>query len=682
MNISLPKIKLGKDYTESSVFDFDHDVNTTAEFGFLQPIFVHEMMPRSVMKFRAAQFVRLAALNSPTFGRVSANTYHRFVPISELLPSFEYLLAGKPYYTATGNYVPASLPYTSVRDLTLFLLCCTQSLFTIYRLESNGNYKAITGAGDATTVVGFFNSTYCFGGVSSTPGLLDTANWTGSWNSQQIVQLNNAQFNVSPRSADFVVKLINGSGTSTKTYYICFHFSQVARRLRKILLGCGYQLNLRDSSIRSVMPLFAYYKAWFDLFQPKQTVTWTSTHAFKFLDRCRENNVTSLQSYYIVTSDWYLFLQDLCLTYYTQKPDFVSANIATPALSETSVGSVKVSSPSTLEMVGSLTSGANTQPSITGVSTNVDNRITRNRLLLLNRLTKFVNKNTIIGGKIADYLHVHYGADFGDDLVSYEIGQQSVDCKITDQMSTAATDQALLGEYAGKGIGADKGHQLTYRASQFGYWISMLAIVPNSGYCQSVDLSTIGHLTRFDFPNQEWDALGFEITQKDQVCGAEDVYTDVTAPAGTESASFGYVPRLTHCKYKPNIANGNISLRSSRTTFLPYMLDRWFSTNEIQVKEVDNEGVTEYQITDTPYNIPVASEEWRYLTKHDYMGNFNRVFYNSGYASQVLNVALAPEDNFIVHNLLDVKYIAPLLPIGESFDTDAQDDNALSVTKA
>lgn len=680
MNISLPKIKLGKDYTESNVFDLSHDNNTTSEFGFTQPVFCQELMPRSVLKLRIGQFVRLGAMVSPTFGRVSCNTYHRFVPYHELLPSFEYLLAGKPYYTNSGNYIPSTLPYTTLRDLTLWLLC-TDNTYSIYKYDNtDARYHLVTGTGDITTIVDSFNSTYYFGGNSSVRGLLNVVNCNENFVPADYA----AEFYkpIAPDGSDFLVKLVRTSGSSTFTYVFCFRFSRDIRRIRKILIGCGYQLTLEDTKRVSIMPLLAYYKAWFDLFCPKQTKTWTGTAAFKFLDRVRETNLQNLAPLYVTNSDWTNFLLDLSTCFYTQKPDFVSANIATPAISSTGINDGTVNKPDSLEMWKAVSVNVDSQPTVGSVNT--QNYLTRNRLLLLNKLTKFVNKNTVIGGKIADYLHVHYGADFGDDLNSYDIGQQRVDCKITEQMSTAATDKALLGEYAGKGIGADNGRQFTYRSNVFGCWVSLMAVVPNAGYCQAIDANNIGHLTRFDFPTPELDALGFEITTKDQVCAASDVFLDTSNPNGAESASFGFVPRYTHCKVKHNIANGCISLRSTRTTYLPYMLDRWITTNQMDaIPHEESDGSTSYTLLSSTANIPIASEEWRYPTKADYLGNFNRVFYNTGndFLPQV-DIHRPIDDNFIVHNLIDCTHIMPLLPISESYDTDATDDNTLEVTKA
>lgn len=682
MEISLPQIKLGKDNSKSNVFDFTHDCNTSSEFAFMQPVFCHELMPRSVMKLRLAQFVRLGAMNSPTFGRIHCKTYHRFVPYHELLPSFEYMLAGKPYYTNSTNYIPSTMPYLTLRDLTLFLLN-NDNLFSIYKYDSPSNlYKLLTGSGDINTVVGWFNTAYTFSGGPSTPSYLNTINCNETHHYSTYV----AEYSkpISLDGADFVVSLINGTGTSAKKYLFAFKLSQNSRRIRKIFIGCGYQLNIKNTSKKSVLPLFAFYKAWFDLFAPKQTVTWTSTDAFKILDRIRETNIMSLGSLFGSTSDLTYFLKSLAECYYTQKPDFVSANIPSAAISSTS-STLPISRPNQFEMTSVVNSAVNEQPYVaSGVNSY---GLTRNMMLAINKLTKFVNKNTIIGGKIADYLHVHYGADFGDDLNSYDIGQQDVNCEITEQLSTASTDKALLGEYAGKGIGADKGRHFTYRSNYFGCWISMMAIVPDSGYCQAIDAATINHLTRFDFPNSEFDALGFEITQKDQVCAAEDVFIneDNNNP-GEESPSFGFIPRYSHCKVKNNVANGCISLRSTRTTYLPYMLDRWISgTQLISRPHEEQDGTTSYEIEYSNSNIPIASPEWRYLNKADYLGNLNRVFYNQG--SKVSTVAdlnnLRPiDDNFIVHNYIEASYIMPLLPISESFDTDENADHTLSVSKS
>ena len=52
-------------------FDLSHDVNTTSNFGFCQPLLCKEMMPNSKISTRLNTMVRLAPMPVPTYGRLS-----------------------------------------------------------------------------------------------------------------------------------------------------------------------------------------------------------------------------------------------------------------------------------------------------------------------------------------------------------------------------------------------------------------------------------------------------------------------------------------------------------------------------------------------------------------------------------------------------------------------------------
>ena len=89
---SLPKITIGRNGNRN-YFDLSHDVNTTADFGFCQPTLVQELIPKSHFSLQTREFIRLAPLPVPTFGRVEVKTTTRCIPIKSVFPDFDHFLS-------------------------------------------------------------------------------------------------------------------------------------------------------------------------------------------------------------------------------------------------------------------------------------------------------------------------------------------------------------------------------------------------------------------------------------------------------------------------------------------------------------------------------------------------------------------------------------------------------------
>ena len=218
-----------------------------------------------------------------------------------------------------------------------------------------------------------------------------------------------------------------------------------------------------------------------------------------------------------------------------------------------------------------------------------------------------------------------------------------------------------------------------------GYWITLGCVVPHSQYTQGIDpmFSRIGY---YDFGQSRWDALGFEITQKETILGAQDVALthETHAPS-----SFGFIPRYSGYKTKSNILNGCLSLRSLRNSYAPFTLDRLFNTTDIKAQKRAGSG-NEYIIAESVFTLPIAGEWARFIGKDLSHGNFNRIFYNAydtkpetGRGTDVAPTLLEPhEDNFIIHNIIKVSMISPLLSLKKSFDTGVGDGHTISVEKA
>ena len=65
---------------------------------------------------------------------------------------------------------------------------------------------------------------------------------------------------------DYIV--VNFSGNLSTSSAVCYRLNERGRALRKILLGLGYNPSIDDSTTVSLLPLLAFYKAYYDRFVP------------------------------------------------------------------------------------------------------------------------------------------------------------------------------------------------------------------------------------------------------------------------------------------------------------------------------------------------------------------------------------------------------------------------------
>lgn len=658
-------ISLGKS-TKKYLRNTDFDNNTTMDFGFCQPLFCQFLLPDSNISVSAKQLVRLAPMPVPSFARVSLVNKFIFVPWSDLCGYYEALLSNMPY---NGFVVPTELPYVYNAYLSMCLLDNSLgSVATFYEIDTSVpspiTYKMCT-AMDALKY------------SDSLQSLWETE--LSSHECNKKFTLTPAQYQdsaVSPNSADYLVNFVFGE----KHVIAAFRYSTRAKHLRSVLIGLGYSLAMQDWSKVIGLPLFAFYKAWFDTYAPKRSVAWTDTPIFNILKSVSDDYLPNLCN---DEDNMDSVLRALSDCYYVSNDDFVSVHRA-------DIDNVSLGAFSFVDSNGGISDSQAvsnfSQPTVNG-------NIRLIALDVVKRLTRFVNKDSIIGQKMSNWVRNHFNAQVANSLYQdvYQIKTDVLPLQINDVFSTADTADASsqsgerLGSYAGKGIGfGDTGCK--FHSDKHGYLLCISAIVPKSGYFQGNDTSLYG-LDRFTLPSADFDALGMEVTPFGFIAG--DIgYTDMTASTDQKldySAGFGFVPRFSGYKFKKNIVNGDMSRRSLIDSMSPYYLDRILQTGDALYQSMaDNKFA---QIRQFYPSLPMASEQWRYLTKYPWLGDYDRIFYNDDVyhgststpvdsSSEDIDGSAARPDNFIVQSLFTMKIQDVLKPLAMSFDTfDEDSDN-------
>ena len=663
----------------------DYHIDTTSDFGSFQPCMLEFLSPDdtlSVDDFR--QLVRNGVMPAPTFGDIKCVNDFSFVPVRDVFPAFDALVSGQHVNTSQRNYIPSSMPTISSLDLVATLCCSEYSKVSVF-INEVGKLKALNPNDGVysdikntlqSVVNELFSATNRVSAKFPSAVLANIVYESGSFGSSDFAN---------PLSSDFVLR--------GNKYTVCVRLNNAGKRLYKIFKGLGYSLDPLNTNRVSVLPIFAFYKAWYDKYFPARMSNWQSTDCFRLIDLIYSYGyVDFLNS--VVPQFWKGFVASLSDCWYTYETDFVSANINNPASNV--AGDVNIPN-TTMTSASSYSNGVMSPSSGQPYVWASNGLVTSAQLQILSRLTRFVNKNSIIGGRIYEYLKVHFGQDTIDAMFrqSNFLGSFVTDVKLDDTYSQAdtlnlssGTGQAL-GSRAGLGSGFSN-FSLKYDAPCHGFVIGMSAIYANSSFCQGDD-PIIYMLKRFEIPTSELDALGYELTPK-AVIYDNGGYADSTRDALYQT-SFGYVPTYSKLKYKRNILNGDMAKRSTRDSFLGFHLDR-FVIEKSPIFKKEQDGSFSVQ-SDFKYSVPQAGDAWRYILKYPHLSYFNRIFLNSGslnggvystfgypdsqsktiYDYMVSYDKGNNDDNFTIQCSVNVTLWNKLKPLAISFDTMSDEDN-------
>lgn len=499
-------------------------------------------------------------------------------------------------------------------------------------------------------------------------------------------------------NADFVLRLSSDDGTvslqgndDSYTYSldgtcVCLKLTPFGRRLWKIFTACRINFGYSSKPVE-MMQLLSYYKVWFDKYNPGRNYQWFDCPAYYLIHSFYDFGKTSDyiinlptdslvldgRTYSIVSkfrSTFADFLQDLGNCFYTLPIDNVTVateqplqNLESDELNdhpiyygygdnEPQVGQAQsIYSESSYDSLYGRVYDPNSSQTDTVNAGGLG-------IKLLNRIYNFVNKNSVLGQRIDEYLKAHnLGSPLPDSLI---LGDNDFPVFVEDQFSSAETEQGYLGEFAGKAKAYDKGKTMHFEAVNAGYLIQLFTIVPFGGYVQT---SKVGRVNRMDFYNPLFDSLGKEPLSHYEINGRSSVLNSLQP-----DSIFGFVPQYYRYKVANNLANGGFSLPSQRGVFLPYSLDRIFTENHIEeYSKLNMQSQIREELTRIVNGAELVPDEiLRYIGRNPDFGNYNRIFYD----------VTGLTDNFIVQIVHDFKYFAPMKPVSESFDTfDPELDN-------
>lgn len=670
--MSLSSVKLGTSFNKKYTHNLDFDNNTTMDFGSVQPLLCQYLLPKSDVNLNYRQLIRLAPMPTPSFARIFAKNYARFVPMTDVVEYHEAFLSNKPYYSKDRSFIPAYMPFTENRVLQYMLLCRSQwsvylakegepTHYTVYNVGSN--YDS-----DYNTLLHSFYAYVGLGSKSHRP-------------LQQSLFLQNLVA-VPFEESDYIVPVyndVNATDLSQPDGFIVFRYSDEAKRLRKVFVGLGYGLALDDSNHVSLAPLLAFYKAYYDTFGMTRDKSFESTACFNLIRHISNYDYDYGMNMYAAAKPSHSplniqgvfddFIGSLGNLFYSTADNFLAAHRLDPMNNAT----LPVSRQSFLEATGNDSAEFyynKVDAKVPGVrfTSPADHRPIIQQLTLdvLKRVSRFVSKDSVIGYRISDWVKVHYGADVVSSLFeeSNFIHQSSTPVDISDVFSTSDTADVstpdkgeYLGAYAGKGIGFNK-NGFTFHAPCHGYLFVFSCVVPVVRDFVGSD-PTLYSVTSDEIPVPEFDALGYELTQRAACVGDNFIASHNEFP----DKAFGFVPRYSGYKVKKDVVNGDMYLGYFKRDFQPYYLDRIPYNNHI--KQFNKDSQTSYHLTLDMGVSPSASTAWQSLDGNSAVGNFNRLFYDEGKPSD----QFGNTDKFIVQTVFSFKVRNYLKPISESYDT-------------
>ena len=483
-------------------FDLSCRHITTSDFGLLRPVFSRMMVPADKFEVEVNSFHRLDPMVAPNNSEMNVHTRAFFVPFRTFVANFNEFIANTPSVTINGLTQNIKIPTFT-----------TRSILTAFKNESIGTVVTYDKPGDIV----FRNN----------PS-------TNQW----------LKIKLTPRGRAFY----------------------------NLLLSLGYNFRfdpLKDEDLDkleySALPLLSYLKVWIDWYVPSR---------FYFTD----NTILSLQKLLALKINNYLSADNLVTiskalcVFFTE--DYYSNCLSQPF--GDNVPTVRPTINTTVPDGSSISVTVDSLKDGAFVTSSGDAMTQFNALSIksLGAIQAMLNRNAIVNQKLKDYIKINYGLEPNLDTLnmSHYLGSSHDQLLVGDVMSNADTLNdsgsagALLGQYAGKGLGSSDA-KFSCHATEFGMFLVLQDITPQPFYYQGVHTEQTAKV-RYDFFDPTFDGIITEAvpySRLDNTCHSDKLLTPQA------NSIFGYMPAYSDYKVGYDILSGNFRMDSINTG-----LDSWY----------------------------------------------------------------------------------------------------------
>lgn len=610
------KINIQRQSQKKSTFKATVPCSTTLNFGQSTPIFCKELIPNTQITINLKNFVRTAVLSLPTFGDYKLLTHAVFVPYSSLYKPFDSFLSKTKYNVGTA-YVPTQIPVVKAQTLISALYQKTpynDQKYTCFIIKEYNGQIALATKSDVEYINTTFGTTF----MTSVPSVVEPGFILHK---------------------DFYIGEGNVGGNITKFY---ISFTEQIKYLMRILNGLGYAFSKDD--YLSALPLMAITKSMFDLFSPQQTDTDNTPFESTYLYTLIMSKLIGGNGYqFTITDVWELYKMLLDNTYYIND-DFIAMHSLNTAITQTESINLPINSNSS-HIQSSVDANSELQTNFTN-SIN----ITSDRLKSIFRIGSLIKANTQIAGRLKEFLRSRFGSSVGDNHDTIVIKSMMTDIDISDIFATATTSgetASVLGEYGGRAIGKGDGI-IKFESNCFGYFMVIATIIQRRNYFSGIN-PDLYHKQVNDFYNPAFDSLGYSLSSKSIFNGGRNSLS----LKGT--SSFGYKPRYLEYKFFKPVVAGDFNRNSQRNTLDAFIGSAYPNS-----------------LAEPVYSKELNKPAFRYS-----LYNYNHIFYEQEppyYSVEGTSFFYdAISDPFIIHSLLDITMHAPMLSIGDSFETNEGD---------
>lgn len=709
--------------------------NTTNDFGHVQTLMC-EYVPLgdTSLNCKVDNFTRVSPLVAPTFGFIKNHNFFEYVKCTDVYPYVNEVLAGTPVSltneeSGTTSTIIENLPYIYNWDLTLLLLMKMSVKVFVPRYTAEvigGQYKGYRQLArsefDSQRRNIFTDFCDGYGEFDSMVASYFINNFIPTY-IQHDSDIENGiteliDDSLTPFNAQYVATFVrdipieNGGGAvvSGKICYLCFYHTRESQTLLKHLIGCGYKPNLSiiDNYAVSMMPLFSVAKAYFDIFSLIQYDNYKESVLFRLYEYYSHN----VPYPFYGSGELSLFLElieYLANTTYTDDMDYLSAHQPLNRLQGTQESNLPASPqwgdgnfpydsrflnlPNTPNAETARINKIDLQPAIDLSSRS--EWLTHLDIQMLQKIYLWINRQSQCGYDIRNILVSRGYSQFVESADSQFLGHDVNTLRIDSVTSLSDTYDAetksgkTLGEWAGQSAGNNDGNFIKFTANEIGFFICLNVVVPNTGYVGSLKPSVLG-FNKWNLYNPEFDGFGYEwsptaiVGRNDQVFITSGNNNDRTR---YDVNSFGLIPRMSGYKFHADVANGDMSNNMYRDNYIPYYMERIFSSNRmLGEKTEDNTSPWNIWQPNRNVNIPNAGSIWRKTVTTPFMGNYNRIFQNfdDSVVKSFLNLPredfYLPQDNFISHNTIVFKMWSRMLPIMDTFQTEETQGEGKHIT--
>lgn len=583
--------------SRATKFDLSSRHIGTTNFGELKPIYCESVIPSDRFTLDVQSFTRLDPMPAPSMAEMYVHTRAFFVPYNTIFRGFNEFIANTHNTTASATLSNFKVPYM---------------------LESSVDV-ALSDVKLSTK-------------VSSKDDPWDIA----------------------------IVKQYE-LGMPVFDYY---KFNVQGRRIYNILLSLGYNFtfdNANDAQAKySLLPLISFCKVYLDWYVPSKY--WQSDSNIIWLRNLVNadfDNYSNLKSMFLSNGSILtetlikLFSIDFSV-FFTQ--DYFSNCFTYPFGSSDNVYFQNINELPKFDGVSNAIQSGSLQGAYVVQQADNKNLIPALDLKTVGQLQKIVNKGMVIDNKVQDYLRVTFGIEPSTDAlrISKYLGHFADTIKVGDVMSNADTMSAdnntgaLLGQFAGRGLGYQQGHFSFSAGANYGLVLILQDIVPTPFYFQGLS-TPITSIDRLDFFTPEFDSICTSPVSMRRLFNDQ--------PLKNYDTVFGYLPQYSEYKVGHDILSGNFRLHSVNADLSPWYQSRQLPMNDSRM----GIGVPD---------LPSASSDFTKAIWSNRYNNFNSIFYSDGSVADPF---------YQIHDIKVTCYRKAKSLIEQMFDDDDYEDGSTKV---